>query len=483
MSSNHSDDRDVKEATFAELFEASMQKAPPREPQVGEEVEGILLGIGQEYCFIDVGAKGEALIATSELLDPDGVPEVAVGERISARVVRRGPEGLVLSRVLQGGAAGGRMLEDAKEFQIPVEGLVKAVVKGGLEVEVGGVRCFCPASQADLHYVEDLTVLVEEKLAFRVIEIRDGGKSVVLSRKALLSEERDRRAAVTREHLAVGAVFRGVVSSVRDFGAFVDIGGIEGLLHISEIAHGRVERVADVLSAGQEVEVAVKKIEGDRLSLSMKSLAGDPWSDAATRFVEGSRHTGVITRIQPFGAFVELTPGVDGLLHVSTLDDPRITDARRAFSEGDTVDVVVVSFDSSKQRIGLAPASRRQAEPGDLSPGALVTGVVDRVEHYGVFLRLPGDDGRGRAPRGLLPREEIRNAPEDLKRSFPVGAEVRVLVLPPDDQGRMRLSQRAVEEAQERQDAAPFMQKGKDSGGLGTFADLLSRSADSKKPR
>jgi len=410
---------------------------------------------------------------------------VQVGETLEARVLRRGKEGIVLSRILGGGSQGRRILEEAHELGMPVEGVVKAVIKGGLEVEVAGVRAFCPASQISLRYVEDLTEFLERKLPFSVTEYRDQGRSVVLSRKALLADERAKQAEAIREKLVVGAVLPGKVSSIREFGAFVDLGGVDGLLHVSEISHSRVSQVEEVLSPGQELQVQIIKVEGDRLSLSLKSLEGDPWDNITERFAEGSQHEGTVVRLQPFGAFVELAPGVDGLVHVSTLDDPRIKDARRAFEEGQTLQVTVVSVDLSRQRIGLAPTDRFRADGGavPITPGAVVTGTVERVEHYGVFLRLPGATDEGRAPRGLVPREEIRDAPEDLRRRFPIGQQVRVQVLEPDDKGRLRLSERAARAADERAQAADYLdgdrkKQGAEAGpgaGFGTLGDLFKK--------
>ncbi len=468
-----------QEQSFAELFEESMRASPPTRVEEGQEVTGKVLQVGAEWTFVDIGAKGEALIATSELLDEKGRATVKVGETVQARVLRRDGDGIVLSRVLGGGSQGRRVLEDAFDLGMPVEGVVKAVIKGGLEVEVAGVRAFCPASQASLHYVEDLSELLERKLTFKVAEYRDSGRSVVLSRKALLAEERAKQAEKTREKIQVGAVLPGEVSSIREFGAFVDLGGIDGLLHVSEISHGRVSRVEDVLSPGQQLTVQVLQVEGDRISLSLKSLEGDPWESVSERFSEGSRLEGTVVRVQPFGAFVELAPGVDGLLHVSTLDDPGVRDARKAFEEGQRICVTVVSVDPSRQRIGLAPAdgssSDQRALPVRLTPGATVTGVVDRVEVYGVFLRFVGTTAAGRPARGLIPREEIRDAPEDLRHRFPLGDKVRVVVLDPDERGRTRLSERAAQQAQERAQARPYLEAGsKAGGGFGTFADLLN---------
>lgn len=477
---SNKDSKNGREESFAELFEASLEQPPTARIEVGQEVQGKVLQIGAEWTFLDVGAKGEALIASKELLGADGTPTVKAGDTVEARVVRHDREGIILSRVLTGGAGGHRALEEAHQMELPVEGVVKAVIKGGLEVEVAGVRTFCPASQIDIRYVEDLGEFVGQRLTFRVAEYRDNGRSVVLSRKSLLSEEAERLAEETRTKVSVGAVLPGTVSSIREFGAFIDLGGIDGLLHVSEISHGRVERVSDRLTVGQQLEVQVIKQEGDRISLSLKALADDPWDEVVERFAEGTRHHGVVTRVQPFGAFVELMPGVDGLLHVSTLDDPRITDARRVFEQGKELEVEVVSVDPGRQRIGLAPADRHRAAPADLTPGSTVVGKVERVERYGVFVRLPATSGEGRPPRGLIPREEIHGAREDLRRAFPIGSEVRVKVIDPDDKGRIRLSTRALHDAEERAQAAEYLDGRKSSSGFGTLGDLLKEKLKDK---
>ncbi len=495
------DDRNEhNEPSFEELFEASMKQASPARPEVGDEMEGTILQIGPDWTFVDVGAKGEARIATSELTDDKGRAKVSVGDRIEARVLRIDGDGVLLSRVIQGGLGGRRVLEEARELELPVEGVVQAVIKGGLEVTVAGVRAFCPASHADLRYVEDLAEFVGKRLTFRVMEIRDNGRTVVLSRKALLEEEQEKLAAETRQRLAVGARFLGKVTSVRDFGAFVDIGGIEGLVHVSEISHARVDRPQEVLSPGQSVEVEVIRMEGDRLSFSMRNLEADPWDQAQERFSEGTRHQGLVTRVQPYGAFVELAPGIEGLLHVSTLDDPRITDASKVFTPGQEIQVEVVGLDLDRKRVSLAPADDRpQASEnrgsvpssadtdfeGELVPGLVVTGKVDRVEPYGVFVRLPGPRRTGgRRPRGLVPREEIPGGREagDLHRRFKVGDPIRVQIIEPDEKGRMRLSLRSLEDLEEQRELQRYREGSGQAGdgpkksgtsGFGTLGDLL----------
>lgn len=465
---------------FASLFEQSQKTAPHKRLKVGDSVSGKLLHFGAEFAFLDVGGKGEAIINIAELLDGDGQRTVKEGDVIEGRVTSTRDSALVVSRVLQKGKDARAHLEQAKEMGLPVEGTVKSVIKGGLEIDVAGVRAFCPASQMELRFVEDLSVFVGLKFPFLIIEFKEGGRNILVSRRALLEEENEKRADETRKTLVVGAVFMGRVTSLREFGAFVDIGGIDGLLHVSEIGHSRTARAADVLKLGQEVEVQVKKIEGDKLSLSMKSLAGDPWKNAATLFPVGSKHNGHVSRIQPFGAFIELSPGIDGLLHVSNLGDPRIRDPRQVLQEGQEVTVTVVTFDPTQKRIGLALG---ELAPGEEAPGvgAVIIGKVERVEPYGVFVRIPGPLTAGKPPRGLVPLEELGPTKGDLKREFPIGSELKVVVLDNDAQGRIRLSHKGATESEERAEASAYMKEGGKTGGLGggsfgaTFADLFKK--------
>jgi small subunit ribosomal protein S1 len=258
---------------------------------------------------------------------------------------------------------GGEALHRAFEEGSPVEGHVTGVIKGGLEVEMAGARAFCPASQIDLGYVEDLSAFVGQRLGFRITKLETGRHlNLVVSRRALLEEERRRMAVKTRARLEVGAVMKGKVTSLKDYGAFIDLGGIEGMVHVSELAFGRIEHPQELLSVGQEVEVSVLRIEPsdnprhpERISLSIRALERDPWLDVLTRFPVGSQLVGKVTRLAAFGAFVELVPGVEGLVHISELGaERRVAHPQEVVSEGDPVEVKVLSIDPEKQRIGLS---------------------------------------------------------------------------------------------------------------------------------
>ena len=348
-------------------------------PQAGDKVSGRIVGFGEASAFVDLGGKAEGVIPIAELTDADGKRTVSVGDNIEALVVGTGDDGIVL-RVRAGGRgqAAPAELAQAQAHGLPVEGTVTAVVKGGVEVTVAGVRAFCPISQLDDHFVADAAAYVGQRLTFRITRLEEGrgrGVNLVLSRRALLEEEKRARAAEARARLAPGQVVRGTVTSLASYGAFVDLGGIEGLLHVSQLGHSRVEHPQDVLAVGQEVEVQVLEIKTDakgeeRISLSRRSLLRDPWQDEASRLPPGSRRRGRVVRLESFGAFVELAPGVDGLLHVSELGGGKaIRHPREAVRVGDTLEVTVKAIEPERRRISLAlAAGEADAEPTPAPP-------------------------------------------------------------------------------------------------------------------
>jgi small subunit ribosomal protein S1 len=374
---------------FASLLAEYEQSQPAEQrrdlPQVGDTIRGRVVSIGSDTVFVALGAKAEAVLGREEVIDADGTLRVAIGDVIEARVAEIRGGQVVLRTMLGRGPDARAELAQAHEHQIPVEGVVSAIIKGGVEVQVGGVRGFCPISQLSDRFIEDPTVFVGQRLTFRIIRFEAGrGQSanIVLSRRALLEEESAAKAAETRERLVPGAVMTGTVRSIKGYGAFVDLGGIEGMLHISELGHSRVEHPSEVLSEGQEVEVQVIKIEktGDpkrpeKIALSLKSLAHDPWDQVAARFTEGIRTRGTVTRVQPYGAFVELAPGIEGLIHVSELGaGRRVSHAREVVSEGQEVEVVVLGVDAQRRRISLSmgavQAQEEAAEVAAYAPPA-----------------------------------------------------------------------------------------------------------------
>ncbi len=348
-----------RDEDFATLFAASAQTKPLKN---GQHVEGTIVAIGPEVAFVDVGSKGEATIAIDELTDDSGDIEVAVGDRIQATVVSTAG-GIALSRKLQRGAATARQLDDAFRAGLPVEGRVEGQVKGGYSVTIARQRAFCPLSQIDTVRTTDPAVHEGRVYTFKIIEFGESGRRFVVSRRALLQEEQQARAAAVRQSIVPGAVVTGRVVSVRDFGAFVDVGGgVQGLLHVSEMAWSRVGHGSEVVEAGQDVTVKVLRADGDKIALSLKQLSDDPWSRAAATYEAGQVLSGTVERHEKFGVFVILAPGIVGLVPPDETDVAREADPRNVLPTGATVDVIVLEVDATARRIRLSRKGVRAAE-------------------------------------------------------------------------------------------------------------------------
>jgi small subunit ribosomal protein S1 len=346
---------------FATLFEASTKA---RRIETGQTIEGTVVAIGPEVAFVDVGGKGEATVAIDELRDHDGALEVKVGDRIQAVVVST-EGGLTLSRRLARGAATDRQLEDAARSGLHVEGRVERVVKGGFEVRVGGKRAFCPFSQIDIVRTEPATH--EGRVyEFRITEYKEGGRNIVVSRRALLEEQQRAGAADVWKAIVPGAVLTGRVTSVREFGAFIDLGsGVQGLLHVSEMGWSRVGNVSDVVKPGDEVTVKVLNVDAEKqkISLGLKQLTPDPWSQVPQKYSVGQVRMGRVVRKEEFGAFVELEPGIEALAHASTF---AMTRGSRSWADQAPLNMTaaweIVSIDPEKKRIGV---KLREGDDGD----------------------------------------------------------------------------------------------------------------------
>ncbi len=500
--------REVPEAqSFGEMFEEASKGdagTPKRMPRVGEKVIGKIFQLGADTAFVSLGGRSEAMIELRELKDDEGILRHGVGDEIEAHVIQTGAKGIVLSRMLSKGSASLGLLTEARQTGMPVEGMVLAAKKGGLEVAIGDIRAFCPLSQIDVKFVDKPEQFVGEKLLFRVTEAAD--RNIVLSRRAVLEEENRKLARETRKNLEPGKVVRGKVISVRDFGAFVDIGGIEGMIPVSEMSHTRVGHPSEVVKVGDEVEVEILRIEPpqpnspdkskqkERISLSMRARQEDPWQAAARELKEGERVTGKVVRLQPFGAFVELRPGVDGLIHVSAMSERRIAHPKDVLSVGQEVEVAIEKIDLNEKRVALRlvvngevmggepsrPAPSEKGAGGERAPreeaprpkvGQIVVGKVDRIEPYGVFLKFPGG-------KGLIPASETgTERGTDLKKKFALDQELKVAVLEIDQTGKIRLSITEAEKVEERAAVSEWTKSQKPAGGgksgFGTLGDLL----------
>jgi len=397
--------------SFSTLFAASEQKSAAQKIAVGDVVSGKVIALSQSTVFVAIGDKSEATIDAAEFRDSTtNEIRIAVGDTIEATVVDDGSlSGTpILRRSI--GSHGGRHghiaaeLEQALAHELAVEGMVSAEVKGGFEVQIGSTRAFCPGSQIDSRRGGERVAASEyigQRLKFRVTKIEQGGRNVVVSRRALLEAEAESAAERTWEQMRVGAVLSGTVSSLRDFGAFVDLGGVEGMIHVSELSHARIAHPSDVLAVGQTVEVQVIKIadttdsRGRRqIGLSLKALAADPWTMLAERFPVGANVPGIVRRLEAFGAFVEIAPGVEGLVHISKITTGRrLSHPRQALTLGQAVEVTVLAVDPAQRRVSLslverANRERDAAERADRAEEKRVLAEVNQPRSLGTFADL-----------------------------------------------------------------------------------------------
>jgi small subunit ribosomal protein S1 len=460
---------------FATLF-ARHEAGPAL--QRGQVVRGRVIQVTGEHVFVDVGGKGEAWIDRAELTDAEGRLRIGVGDEIEATVISTGDE-TRLSHKLRQGAQAREALEVAAQSGMPVEGKVAAVIKGGYEVTVGGLRAFCPQSQMDLRRTEAPEEHVGHVLEFRVTKYSENGRNVVLSRRVLLEEKAAEAAEETRKKLVPDAVLPGTVAALAEFGAFIDLGGVQGLVPMSELSHARVGRAADRLRVGESVTVKVLRIDPERgkVTLSLKALEGDPWTAVPGRLRERQVVRGRALRATDFGVFVELLPGVDGLLHVSEIPRHRQAAMREAVAGNDEIAVMIIGIDSGKRRIGLAlapdDAAVGEQMESSVAIGAVLTGTVERIEPFGVFVRL------GPGQTGLVPSAELgttRGA--DPRKLFPAGSEMKVVVLAIEDNGRrIRLSRDKAIAHEEQAEAQAYLRDTRKSGGFGmTLGEKLNQA-------
>jgi small subunit ribosomal protein S1 len=346
----------MTQESFADLFQEKTVTGQQLRP--GDKIEAVIADISGENIFLDLGGKSEGVLNAAECRNADGELTVSIGDKVPVFfLTRRGGEMVFTVRV-GAGHVSNEELEQAFQAGIPVKGKVIAEIKGGFQVTVAGQRAFCPYSQMGLHRVESAATYLEQEMIFKIIEFANKGRNIIVSARAVQEEEREQRREQLRESLHEGDRVEGTVSSIREFGAFVDLGGADGLIPISELAWGQTERVEDVLSVGQQVAVIIKKIDWvkERISLSLRDMLENPWDRVEEKYAPASIHNGTVSRLTAFGAFISLEPGVDGLLHISKLGSGRrINHPREVLSVGQAVTVKIDGVDKAQQRISLVP--------------------------------------------------------------------------------------------------------------------------------
>ncbi len=413
---------------FAELFEQSL-----RQVKEGELVRGTVLSVDEDNVQVDIGFKSEGLIPTWEFMDEDGTLLVKVGDVVDVLVEdAEDEEGrIVLSKEKADRLKIWDDISKAFEADEAVEGVIVSRVKGGLAVDIG-VKAFLPGSQVDLRPVRNLETMVGQKLQFKIIKFNKRRGNIVLSRRALLEKERKRMRETTLQTLQVGQIIDGVIKNLTDYGAFIDLGGIDGLLHVTDMSWGRVNHPSEIFQVGDELKVKVLKFdpETERVSLGLKQLQPDPWMDAGMRYPIGKRLQGKVVSLTDYGAFVELEPGIEGLIHVSEMSwTKRVKHPSKMVSIGDLAEAIVLDVDEGNRKISLG---MKQIEPNPWSViedrypvGTRVTGMVRNITNFGVFIGLEeGIDGLVHVS-DVSWTEQIKHPSEKFKK----GDEVEAVVL------------------------------------------------------
>ena len=427
---------------FAQLLEESLSHSVMK---TGAVIEAEVVDISADFIIVNAGLKSEAEIPVNQFKDAAGNLDIAVGEKVEVaiEVVEDGFGNTRLSRERARRARSWEMLEKAFEEQSIVTGNMTGTVKGGFTVAIEGVRAFLPGSLVDVRPISDMAYLENKELEFKVIKLDQVRNNVVVSRRAVVEKEMEAERKQLLENIEEGQIIRGVVKNLTDYGAFVNLGGLDGLLHITDISWKRVKHPSEVVNVGDEVDVRVLKFdrERNRVSLGMKQLGDDPWTDISRRYPESSRLFGKVTNVTDYGAFVELEEGIEGLVHVSEMDwTNRNVHPNKVCHVGDEIEVMVLDVDSDRRRVSLG-IKQCNANPWEEfaaihKKGDQITGQIKSITDFGVFIGLDGGID------GLIHLSDLSwdETGEDVARNYNKGDEVTAVVLAVDaDRERISL--------------------------------------------
>ena len=427
--------------SFAELFEQSIASQRIRP---GTILNGLIVEVGQDYVIVNVGLKSEAVIPSDQFKNEKGEIEVAVGETVEVALdsVEDGSGETRLSREKAKRARTWTRLETAFEKQEVVIGVITGRVKGGFTVEIDNVRAFLPGSLVDVRPVRDPSYLENKPLEFKVIKLDQKRNNVVVSRRAVVEQEYSAERSALLDNLQEGAAVKGVVKNLTDYGAFVDLGGIDGLLHITDMAWKRVKHPSEVVKVGEEIDVRILKFdrERQRVSLGLKQLGADPWQNIARRYPANTRLFGKVTNIADYGCFVEIEEGVEGLVHVSEMDwTNKNVNPAKVVHVGQEVEVMVLDIDEERRRISLG-VKQCKTNPWkefaeNYNRGDKVSGQIKSITDFGIFIGLAGGID------GLVHLSDISwdLLGEEAVRSYQKGQQVDAMVLSIDPE-RERIS-------------------------------------------
>ncbi len=427
--------------SFAELFEQSQIETKMR---IGSILNGTVVDVYQDNVIVSAGLKSESWIPIDQFFDEKGELEVSVGDQVEVALdaIEDGYGETRLSREKAKRLLAWSNLEQAHDSDKTVTGVITERVKGGFTVDVEGIRAFLPGSLVDVRPVKDTVYLEGKPLDFKVIKIDQKRSNVVVSRRAVVESENIAERQSLIDKLKEGVTVTGVVKNLTDYGAFLDLGGIDGLLHITDMAWKRVKDPADIVNIGDEIEVKVLKFdrERNRVSLGLKQMGDDPWGDLTKRFPEGSRLHGAVTNLADYGCFVELEEGVEGLVHVSEMDwTNKNIHPSKLVQTGDQVDVIVLDIDQERRRISLG---MKQCQPNPWeefaalhNKGDRVSGQIKSITDFGIFIGLPGGID------GLVHLSDVSwvDEGEDALRNYKKGTQIETVVLAVDTE-RERIS-------------------------------------------
>jgi small subunit ribosomal protein S1 len=434
---------------FAQLFEESLKEL---ETRPGSIVRGTVVSIDKDIVLVDAGLKSESAIPIEQFKDADGVLEIAVGDQVDVALdaIEDGFGETILSREKAKRHEVWVELEDAYENKATIKGIINGKVKGGFTVELSTVRAFLPGSLVDVRPIRDTTHLEGKELEFKVIKLDAKRNNVVVSRRAVIEAESSAERDSLLANLEEGHEVKGIVKNLTDYGAFVDLGGVDGLLHITDMAWKRVKHPSEIVNVGDEINVKVLKFDKDksRVSLGMKQMGNDPWQEIANRYPEGSRLSGAVTNLTDYGCFVEIEDGVEGLVHVSEMDwTNKNIHPSKVVNLGDVVEVMVLEIDEERRRISLG-LKQCKGNPWENfaqthNKGDKVTGKIKSITDFGIFIGLDGGID------GLVHLSDISwNATgEDAVREYKKGDEISAVVLQVDpERERISLGVKQIEE-------------------------------------
>ncbi|HZL56641.1 MAG TPA: 30S ribosomal protein S1, partial [Bryobacteraceae bacterium] len=430
------------ESSFGDILSQFEQTHTHEAP--GEKgIEATVVAVREDKVFFDVGQKIEGVMDASLLRDDKGLIELKPGDTVQVGVNGRNEEGyLQLSLIKVERPKDWSGLRKAFDEKLTIAGTVTAVIKGGLAVDIG-MRAFMPASRSGARDVPEMQTLIGQEIECRIIKLDTDKEDIVVDRRVVLEEERSKAKEARFHELKTGDVVRGTVRSLLEYGAFIDIGGVDGMLHVADISHGRVNKPADVLTPGQELDVKILKVDPakKRISLGLKQLQPDPWTTAADKFHVGDRVKGTVARVTDFGAFVELEPGLDGLIHLSEMSwSKKVRKPADVVKPGETVEVSVLGVNPADKRISLG-LKQALGDPWDevekkYPVGAVVEGPVTQLKQFGAFVQVT-EDVEGMIHVGDIVHEKRINHPQDVLK---VGQVVKAQVLENDrEKRRLRL--------------------------------------------